>query len=238
MFSPPFSPHRLGRPRRFLALIMAGLVLLSSNANSHGGVVYDEDVCVLNIGFLMAHFTGYQPQTRGAEEFCEDIPEVAESVFVIDYLHDFMKEMQVDFRIIKDVESFGRYAKWDDIQGLDDIERDTIFYLPAEKRANGVLTASHRFEEAGGYIGIVIARHPTEDKAYNAVFFFQVGGTDYGYLPLFATLIVLLQLTYLASTGTLQRFVRRRVYPRTERSRPGRPRTGCARTRRARTDVE
>lgn len=210
MFTFPFS---LGRAGRVIVLAVAGLGIFSSNAYSHGGVVYDEDVCVLNVGFLMAHFTGYQPEIRGAEEFCEDIPEVAESVFVIDYLHDFMKEMPVDFRIIKDVEHFGRYARWDDIQALDDIERDTIFYLAPEKRANGTLTASYRFEEAGGYIGIVTARHPTEDRLYNAVFFFQVGGTDYGYLPMFAALIVLLQLVYLAGTGTLQRFARLRVYP-------------------------
>jgi hypothetical protein len=222
MFTLPFSLVRAGR---VIVVALAGVGLFSSNTLSHGGVVYDEDVCVLNIGFLRAHFTGYQPETRGAEEFCEDIPEVAESVFVIDYLHDFMKEMPVDFRIIEDVEQLGKYAKWDDIQGLDDIERDTIFYLAPEKRADGTLTASYRFEEAGGYIGIVTARHPTEDKVYNAVFFFQVGGTDYGYLPIFVALIVLLQLVYLAGTGALTRFLRLRIYPLMARLR-GRPPTG------------
>ena len=191
MFSPPFPPERLRRGGCGVALLLSSLFFVSSYAVAHGGVMYDEDMCVLNMGFLMAHFTGYQPEVRGAEEFCEDIPEVGESVFVIDYLHDFMKEMPVDFRIIKDVENFGQYAQWDDIAGLDDIERDTIFYLPPEKRTDGVLTASYRFEAAGGYNGIVTARHPTEDKNYNAVFFFQVGGTGYGYLPLFAALIVL-----------------------------------------------
>jgi hypothetical protein len=218
MFSPPFRPERLRWGGVVAALILSSLLLSPSNATAHGGVVSDEDLCVLNIGFLMAHFTGYQPKARGAEEFCEDIPEVGESVFVIDYLHDFMKEMPVDFRIIKDVENFGQYAKWDDVTGLDDIERDTIFYLPPEKRLDGVLTASYRFEHKGGYIGIVTAQHPTEDKDYNAVFFFQVGGTDYGYLPLFAALVVLVQLAYLAGTGTLQRFLRRRFSPRSDAS--------------------
>jgi len=221
MFSPPLSPPvspELRRGGAAAALTLASLMLVASftpaKAVAHGGVVYDEDLCVLNIGFLMAHFTGYQPEASGAEEFCEDIPEVGESVFVIDYLHDFMKEMAVDFRIINDAENFGQYAKWEDVVGLDDIERETIFYLPPEKRADGVLTASYRFEKAGGYIGIVTAKHPTEDKDYNAVFFFQVGGAGYGYLPLFAALIVLVQLAYLAGTGTLQRFVRLHVYPR------------------------
>ena len=214
MFSPPFSPERSRRSGAAVAVLLWSLVIVGSDANAHGGVVYEEDLCVLNIGFLTAHFTGYQPKSRGAEEFCEDIPEVGESVFVIDYLHDFMKEMPIDFRIITDSENLGQYARWDDIVELNDIDGNTIFYLPPEKRADGVLTASYRFEKAGGYIGIVTAQHPTEDKDYNAVFFFQVGRSDYGLLPYFAALIVLLQLGYLAGTGSLQRFVRLHVYPR------------------------
>ena len=62
---------------------------------------------------------------------------------------------------------------------------------------------------AGGYIGIVTASHPTQEKIYNAVFFFRVGGPDLGYLPLFVGLIILVQLIYWGATGTLQRFLRR-----------------------------
>ena len=72
----------------------------------------EDDICVINIGLLKAHFTSYQPQINGSQEFCENIPEVASSVFVIDYLHDFLKEMQVDFRIIRDVNNFGIFASW------------------------------------------------------------------------------------------------------------------------------
>ena len=66
----------------------------------------------LSIGFLEAHFTVYQTQTSASEEFCEDIPDVTNSVFVLDYLHDFLKEMPVDFRIVKDSHNFGIFAKW------------------------------------------------------------------------------------------------------------------------------
>ena len=172
------------------------LAVIVSGANAHGGVGMEDDMCVINIGFLKAHFTGYQPKTYGTQEFCEDIPEVANSVFVIDYLHDFLKEMQVDFRIIKDVNDFGIFANWDDITGLEDIEQDTVFYLPPVMRSDGVLTVNYDFQQAGGYIGIVTAVHPEKDKTYNAVFFFQVGGTDYGYLPLFIALLVLAQVLY------------------------------------------
>lgn len=172
------------------------LVVIVSGTYAHGGVGMEDDMCVINIGFLKAHFTGYQPKTYGTQEFCEDIPEVASSVFVIDYLHDFLKEMQVDFRIIRDVNKFGIFANWDDITGLEDIEQDTVFYLPPVKRVGGVLTVNYDFQQAGGYIGIVTAVHPEKEKTYHAVFYFQVGGTGYGYLPLIIALLILAQALY------------------------------------------
>ncbi len=179
-----------------LQLTLGYLMTWCLDATAHGGVGMEDDMCVINIGFLKAHFTGYQPTTYGTQEFCEDIPEVASSVFVIDYLHDFLKEMQVDFRIIRDVNNFGIFANWDDINGLEDIEQDTVFYLPPVKRPDGVLTVNYDFQQAGGYIGIVTAVHPEKDKTYYAVFYFQVGGTGYGYVPLFVVLVILAQALY------------------------------------------
>ena len=190
-----------------LGLLLA--VLPASEALGHGGVVYDEDQCVLTVGFMSAHFTGYQPRTRGGEEFCEDIPDVGESVFVIEYLHDYMRELPVDFRIIRDVEAFDVYASWDDVRSMGDLGPSTVFHLPAARYEDGVITARHDFTEAGGYIGVVTVTDPQRNKDYNAVFFFHVGSREYGSLILFAMLVVLVQLGYLASTGSLQSFVRR-----------------------------
>jgi len=179
-----------------LQLTLGYLMTWCQDATAHGGVGMEDDVCVIKIGFLKAHFTGYQPKTNGTQEFCEDIPEVASSIFVIDYLHDFLKEMPVDFRIIRDVNNFGTFANWDDVTGLEDIEQDTVFYLPPAKRPDGMLTVNYDFQQAGGYIGIVTAVHPEKEKTYHAVFYFQVGGTDYGYVPLFIALLVLAQALY------------------------------------------
>jgi len=179
-----------------LPLVLGYLMTWCQAVTGHGGVAMEDDMCVIKIGFLKAHFTGYQPKTYGSQEFCEDIPEVANSVFVIDYLHDFLKEMQVDFRIIRDINNFGIFANWDDITGLEDIEQDTVFYQPPVNRQDGVLTVNYNFQQAGGYIGIVTAAHPEKDKTYNAVFFFQVGGSSYGYIPLFIALVILAQVLY------------------------------------------
>ncbi len=173
----------------------------------HGGVAFEEDACVIRIGFLQAHFALFQPTVSGSEEFCEDIPAVAESVFVLNYLTDFLREMPVSFRIIEDVENIGVYANWSDIQSLQDIEQSTVFYRPPVIEPSGVLTVGYVFTNPGSYIGIVTAQHPLEDKSYHAVFHFQVGGSTFGYTPYFIGAIVLLQLLYWFTSGGLNRFI-------------------------------
>ena len=194
-------------PMRFLISfsLVCLVVLWTGPVLGHGGVAFEEDTCVINIGFLKAHFTGYQPQSRGNKEFCEDIPEVEVAVFVIDYLHDFLKKTPVDFRIIEDVHGFGVFANWEDIERLEDIERHTVFYEPPKRRPGGVMTVEYAFRASGSYIGIVTAQHPTEDKIYTAVFQFQVGSRGYGYLPIVILMVVLAQFLYWVNGGGLQR---------------------------------
>lgn len=205
-----FPQHEVPFPVRLRAI--SGLVTLLSfliwqqAALGHGGVAALKDACIINIGFLTAHFTIYQPLTAGDKEFCEDIPEVAKSVFVMDYIHDFLKEMPVDFRIIRDVQNFGAFVNWDDISTIEYIEKDTVFYQAPSKRPGGVLSVEHSFEDAGSYIGIVTARHPTKNKFYNAVFQFQVGGGRYPYVPIIIFLLALVQAIYWVSRGGLERF--------------------------------
>ncbi len=178
----------------------------SAEIPAHGGVVLEEDQCVINIGFLKAHFTVYQPEKRGNEEYCEDLPDAGETVFVLDYLHRSLKEMPVDFRIVRDTTELGRFATWEDVQGFDDIETRTVLYQPPVIRPDNVFMVEHVFAEPGFYIGIVTTRHPTLGKGYNAVFPFEVGATGFGYLPLFIVLVLLVQIQYLVSNGTIARW--------------------------------
>ncbi len=195
---------------QFLVSLISVLMYCPS-VLAHGGVAFEEDNCVINIGFLKAHFTGYQPQSRGNKEFCEDIPDVGESLFVIEYLHEFLSKIPVDFRIIEDVNNIGVFANWSDIESIEDIERVTVFYQPPVRRPGGVMNVEYEFREAGSYIGIVTAPHPTEDKIYRAVFQFQVGGRRFGYhLPIIFGLIVIVQYVYWVNGGGLRRLRQRR----------------------------
>ncbi|MEX0965120.1 MAG: hypothetical protein WDZ52_13880 [Pseudohongiellaceae bacterium] len=185
----------------FQAVLLLATLLSSNYAAAHGGVAFEDDLCVINIDFLRAHFTVFQPETRESDEFCEDIPDVARSVFVMEYLHSLLPQMYIDFRIIRDVNEVGRYATLDDVLAIEDLEAATVYYEPPRIEPGGFYTASHEFDTKGTYIGMVTADHPTEDRYYTAVFYFQVGGPDFGTLPLFLALGVLLQTAYWLSNG-------------------------------------
>jgi hypothetical protein len=155
----------------------------------HGSVVDGDDLCLINIGFYRAHFTIYQPASTGHDEYCEDLPGAGETVFVMDYLHDSMREVPVDFRIVRDRHGIGRFARYEDVLALD-LDTDTVFYTPPAIRADGVYTVLHRFMETGGYIGVVTVAHPTSDEIYRAVFPFEVGIMPFDYFLWGGALVV------------------------------------------------
>ena len=172
--------------RLLLRLFVLGiLVTVTAPTLAGGGLILRDDVCIITLGFYEAHFTAYQPDTRGNEEFCRDLPDTGESIFVLDYLHDSMKLVPVDFRIIKDTTGLGQFVRWEDVEKIANIEDVSVFYRPPEIESNGSYRIQHNFLEAGDYIGIVTAGHPTSDKIYNAVFAFGVGKTNYPFWLLY-----------------------------------------------------
>lgn len=198
-------------------LVLFVLVLSSNTVSAHGSVVLGDDRCLISIDFLEAHFTVYQPETRENDEFCEAIPDVDRSVFVMEYLHEFLKEMPIDFRIIEDTNNIGKYARWEDVEIIEDIDAVTVFYEEPRIEPGGYYSTSYDFQDKGTYIGIVSAKHPTEDKIYSAVFYFRVGGADLGSLPIFVFLLIVLQLGYWISTGGWTRFKQKRSLNKTDK---------------------
>lgn len=194
--------HRFGSCCLLIFLIVA---LLPQNAAAHGGVVEEDDLCVIKVNYLRAHFKVYQPGVAGHTQYCEDLPVAAETVFVMEYQHDLLSEMLVDFRIIRDVTGKGRFARIDDVNAISNIDSVTIHYQAPVVEPN-VYLVNYAFEEEGDYIGIVSATHPDTGKVYAAVFPFEVGFTGLGYWPAFIGLLILIQFQYLYMSGRLQRW--------------------------------
>lgn len=181
------------------------LTSYSACVKSHGGVFLEDDLCVIQIGFHKAHFTIFQPQMSQHKQFCEDIPAATESVFVMEYLHNSLREKLVDFRIIKDVQNLGRFARWEDLEHNENFNEITVFYQPPVIREDGTFLALHDFEQEGNYIGIVIAKNPDTNETYTAVFPFRVGGKNWGYIPIFIVVVIFLQLNYWLMNGGYSR---------------------------------
>lgn len=174
--------------------VLLGCAGWALEVGAHGNVVAEEDACVLKIGFYTAHFAAFQPRTRQHFEFCEDLPDVTETVFVLDYMHDSMRTVPVDFRIVRDSSNLGRFARSEDVMRLD-LERDTVFYQPPIKQIDAVFTVLHSFAEPGDYIGVVTAKNPAQNDIFTAVFPFSVGTLPWTTYALGA-LVVVLTLTF------------------------------------------
>ena len=199
---------------RFLASSLAVLLSLAMQApqyaQAHGGVVEEEDLCVIKVNYLRGHFKIYQPLIDGHKEYCEDLPNATESVFVMEYLHDSLGEAAVDFRIIRDVTGKGRFARWEDVAEIDDLEAVTILYREPTVDPD-LLTVIHDFKEEGQFIGIVTANVDGDQQIYRAVFPFEVGYTGLGYWPFFITLLLAIQLQYFVMSGRLKRWREKRA---------------------------
>lgn len=165
--------RNLFAPAAFLVAFMA-VVVLAGEARAHGGVSVEDDVCVMRIGPYRAHFTGYQPKQRASQEFCEDIPEVAPAIIVLDFVDDALRHMEVEFRILKDVNNAGIYATYEDLGSPADIQAATIFDKSPAIYPHGSVDMTMPFTDAGHYIGLFIAKDPVSGTEYVSVFPFSV----------------------------------------------------------------
>jgi hypothetical protein len=194
---------------RLITVLLFNILLLGvwQQSHAHGGVVGGGDLCLIKIGYLQAHFKIHQPLTDGHKQYCEDLPNATESIFVMEYLHDELSRIPIDFRIIRDVTGKGRFARWEDVAAIEDLDSVTVLHQPATIDPD-VFTALYDFTEEGDYIGIVTATPNTGNRSHIAVFPFEVGFTGFGYWPLVVAAFLLIELLYLYMSGTLARWRR------------------------------
>lgn len=173
------------------------LVLASASAFAHGGVSMEDDVCVLRVGPYRAHFSGYQPEFRATQEFCEDIPELGRSIIVVDFIDPALREHLVEFRVLRDVAGLGMNARYEQLGGADRIEAATLHRADTAQYPRGTLTFEHTFAEPGWYIGLFSATDPQTGQTLHSVFPFRVGVRNaWGYVPGFVLVLALSLLIY------------------------------------------
>lgn len=181
--------------RHFSSALFALLIaLVPAVLHAHGGVVAENDLCVIRIGYLEAHFKIYVPGASGHREYCEDIPVRGESVFVMEYLHDGLGAAPIAFRIIRNTTGKGTFARLADVSALADLDAVTVRYAPPAVVPD-VYTLLHEFREDGEFIGIVTVGDAAH-RQYTAVFPFAVGATGIGAWPWIIGLLAVLQLNF------------------------------------------
>ena len=130
-----------------------------------------EDSCIITIGFYTAPILQLISRKHLAiSNFCEDLDDASETVFVLDYLHKSLSEVAVDFRIIRNVTDKGEYVQIEDINLIENIDLHTVFYQPPIIKENASYMVTHVFNEPGNYVGIVTAGHPSKPIIYSSVF--------------------------------------------------------------------
>ena len=112
---------------------------------AHGGLSMDKDMCKLTLGPYAMHFTGYQPEVTGANEFCEDIPRVGHTVIALDALDEALRDVPIDVRIVRDTGD------------ESNLEAITVLHVPPKVYTSGTVTFDHRFEAPGKFVGLVSA---------------------------------------------------------------------------------
>jgi len=162
------------------ALVMP---LLGSTAFGHGGVSFENDLCVLKVGPSTVHFTGYQP-THSYKEFCEDIPATGPTIIVLDLIDSDLRNMETEVRVVRDLGGggvpIGRRVLSDEELKSAEILGVTEAYMPPSSYPNGTLKFEHDFKKPGRYVGIVTIRNE-HGQEYISQFPFMVG-PDWGKL--------------------------------------------------------
>lgn len=166
-------------------MFLMGLAgFLPGAVNAHGGLALAEDQCKLSLGSYWMHFTGYQPDSEGSKEFCEDIPDIGRTVVALDATDDVLRGMPIEVRLVRDT---------GDMSNLDAI---TILHMPPKVYSAGSVTFEYTFDKPGKFVGIVTAMNGTEAIVSQFPFSVGSGGPIFmKYLP-FAGILVAGGLLY------------------------------------------
>lgn len=189
------------RPPGIRALVVLCALLATAGARGHGGVSMEDDNCIMKIGGMTAHFTGYQPELRATQEFCENIPELGRAIIVIDYVSAALRRYEVEFRVLRDTKGLKSKGRYTDLGTPAEIAAATLVHVPPKVYPRGTLTFDQGFDTPGWYIGMITATDPSSGTVVNSVFPFKVGVHSYWrYAPAFMIVFALAGLAYRLTT--------------------------------------
>lgn len=176
------------------------LVLVSTLSWGHGGVMNEGNECKLRVGPYMMNFSGYQPENNVSKQFCDDMPTIGKSIIVLDFIDNKLRDMTVNFRVIKsDVAALGNEK--DGIVNEAELAQTPFFQIPAKHYPSGTMTITQDFAEKGHFVGYVVVEG--ENEKFISRFPFSVGYPPQGIpaalrVPIAVFLVVIIIMIWFA----------------------------------------
>jgi hypothetical protein len=156
----------------FRIVVVCVLLSLSSQLWAHGGVMNEGNECKLRVGPYVMNFSGYQPENKVSKQFCDDMPTVGNSIIVLDFIDRKLRDMTVNFRVIK-ANDAALGTEEDGKVNEAELAQTPFFEIAAKNYPSGTMTISQNFKEKGHFVGYVIVEG--ENEKFISRFPFSVG---------------------------------------------------------------
>jgi hypothetical protein len=157
-----------------IAFVMAAGLLPPQAAFGRGALSMEGESCVLKIGPYKLHFTGYAPETKPSQDFCEDIPDAGRTVIAFNHAEKALRRMSMGMRIIRDDKHLGANARYEQLGDQKEIEASTLLYKAPEVYPRGNATVELNLDK-GNYIGVVTLSDPETNQQFASAFPLGVG---------------------------------------------------------------
>ena len=156
--------------------IFFAIALASSQPGAAAASSTHPRECVMAVGPNWVSLSALQPQNPH-DTYCNHLPNSGPTVLILDTEQVELREMLIEVRILHDVGQ----KDWQ-----DNIEANTVFFLPSKKylHGNGTFSFDYDFEADGHYIALVKAVRENGTREYVGQFDFSVGDKVVFYLSL------------------------------------------------------
>lgn len=181
--------HRL-RARMVGAMAALAVLLPAAGTQAHNGVELEADTCVMRLGRLRIHVTGYEPGQPDPGEYCHDLPVAGRTFLVLDFVDAALREQLLEFRLLRDDSGLGRRATVHALGGEAGLDTSTLAALPRQRFSSGTARFEFPFEEAGRFLLVARGTDPQTGQPLEAVFPLVVGGGT-GLAPIAAGIVLL-----------------------------------------------
>lgn len=119
-----------------LAIIFFAATLYTSAVSAHGRVAMEDDICMRQIGENIIHLSVYQPDFDVEGHYCTEIPQVGETLLVVDLVDPSLREMPIGLKVFK---------------GNNETDGELIANLSPKYYADGVISTYSVLDEKGVY---------------------------------------------------------------------------------------